>query len=74
MKEEFILMAWLQQYASMIAFFGQLAFWVVVGASAIWAATTFHQYVKYMTSDEEVTSTDVLAAEEDDTPVDDFVE
>jgi hypothetical protein len=45
-------MTWFEQYASIIAYFVQLAFYVVVAASALWAAITFWRYVRYMTTEE----------------------
>ena len=43
---------WLATYGSMIGFFVQVAFYVVVAGSALWAAITFSRYVKYMTSED----------------------
>ena len=61
------IVAWIMQYGSIIGFFVQIAFYVAVGGSSIWAATTLARYVKYMTTEEEI-------VEEAATPVDEFVE
>ena len=64
-------MGWISTYGSVIGFFVQIAFYVVVAASAAWAATTFARYVKYMTS----TEIEIIEEEADDeTPVEEFVE
>ena len=46
------LVAWISAYGSIIGFFVQIGFYVVVAASAAWAAITFARYVKYMTGDD----------------------
>jgi len=62
-------MTWIATYGSMIGFFVQIFFYIIVAAAAAWAAVTFSRYVKFMTSDEPV------AAEPSDTvKVDEFVE
>jgi hypothetical protein len=43
---------WITTYGSIIGFFVQIAFYVVVATSAAWAAVTFARYVKFMTTDE----------------------
>jgi hypothetical protein len=58
---------WISTYGSIIGFFVQLAFYVVVAVSAAWAAVTFARYVKYMTSEE-------VEIEESDTSVEEFVD
>jgi hypothetical protein len=50
-KEDFVA-TWLANYGSMIGFFVQVLFYVIVAASALWAAITFSRYVKYMTSED----------------------
>jgi len=65
-------MAFFAQYASMIGFFVQLAFYVVVGVAALWAAITFSRYVKFMTS-EEIEVVEASGSDED-VSVDEFVE
>ena len=42
----------IQAYGSYVGFVVQILFYVVVAASAAWAAFTFSTYVKYMTSTE----------------------
>ncbi|HEY5540700.1 MAG TPA: hypothetical protein VIL41_04510 [Coriobacteriia bacterium] len=60
---------WIETYGSIIAFFVQIGFYLVVAVSAAWAAVTFARYVKYMTSDDfEVAETS------EDVSVDKFVE
>ena len=49
---------WITTYGSIVGFFVQIAFYVVVAAAAAWAAVTFARYVKFMTSDEVVVDTD----------------
>jgi len=61
-------LGWIIQYGSIIGFFAQVLFYIVVGASAAWAATTFARYVKFMTSEE------VLVAEDPEVSVEEFVE
>jgi hypothetical protein len=43
---------WIETYASIVGFFVQMVFYVVVAVSAAWAAVTFARYVKFMTSAE----------------------
>jgi hypothetical protein len=61
---------WITTYGSIIGFFVQLAFYIVVAASAAWAAVTFARYVKFMTGDE------IVVEGEDGKPVsvEEFVE
>jgi hypothetical protein len=61
--------AWITTYGSIIGFFVQILFYVIVAGSSVWAATTFARYVKFMTSDE---ITVVQPA--DKVSVDEFVE
>ena len=51
------------------AFAVQMAFYIIVAASAAWAALTFSRYVKFMTSDEPIG-----ADESSDVSVDEFVD
>jgi hypothetical protein len=60
-------LGWITTYGSVIGFFVQIAYYVVVAASVAWAAAMFTRYVRYMTSTEEI----VFEAEK---PVDEFVE
>jgi hypothetical protein len=60
-------------YLSMIAYLVQIAFWLVVGFSAIWAAATFRRYVNFMTSEDAYADSDQLASGDEPT-VDEFVE
>ena len=62
-------LAWITTYGSIIGFFVQIVFYVVVAVSAAWAAVTFARYVKFMTSEEPVA---VAPAEK--VSVDEFVE
>ena len=50
--------AWITTYGSIIGFFVQIIFYIVVASSAAWAATTFARYVKFMTGDEVETEED----------------
>ena len=43
---------WITTYGSIIGFFVQILFYIVVAGSAAWAATTLARYVKFMTDDE----------------------
>jgi hypothetical protein len=63
---------WITTYGSIVGFFVQMAFYIVVAIAAAWAAWTFARYVSYMTGDE----VEVLEAEspDDEMPVDEFVE
>ena len=63
------MVAWIEQYASIIGFFVQVAFYIVVAVSALWAAITFARYVKYMTTDEEDSAEPV-----EEVSVEEFVE
>ena len=62
-------LAWITTYGSIIGFFVQIVFYVVVAVSAAWAAVTFARYVKFMTSEEPVAS-----APAEKVSVDEFVE
>ena len=46
------MVAWIENYAQIIAFFIQMLFYITVAVSACWAAITFARYVKFMTSAE----------------------
>jgi hypothetical protein len=59
---------WITTYGSIIGFFVQIAFYVVVASSAAWAAVTFARYVKFMTTDE------IIAGESSTVSVEEFVE
>jgi hypothetical protein len=61
--------AWITTYGSIIGFFVQILFYVVVATSAAWAAVTFARYVKYMTSEDIAVS-----GSSDKVSVDEFVE
>ena len=65
--------AWISTYGSIIGFFVQIVFYIVVAASAAWAAVTFARYVKFMTSDEIIVEDDV-AEGETKVSVEEFVE
>jgi hypothetical protein len=58
---------WITTYGSIIGFFVQIVFYVVVASSSAWAAVTFSRYVKYMTTEDEG---DAVAEK----PVEEFVE
>jgi hypothetical protein len=60
---------WVEAYGSIIGFFIQILFYIVVAGASAWAAVTFAKYVKFMTSDEDV-ATPVAA----DKSVEEFVE
>jgi hypothetical protein len=60
-------LGWIATYGSIIGFFVQIAFYVVVAGAALWAAITFARYVKYMMSAESEIAADT-------TPVDEFVD
>ncbi|MDR3687179.1 MAG: hypothetical protein P4L93_09520 [Coriobacteriia bacterium] len=62
------MVAWIEAYGQIIAFFIQLLFYITVAVSAAWAAITFARYVKYMTSDE------IVVESADEVSVDEFVE
>ena len=67
------IIGWITTYGSIVGFFVQILFYIIVAASAAWAATTFARYVKFMTTDD----IEMLEDESDDvsdTPVDEFVE
>ena len=59
---------WITTYGSIIGFFVQILFYVVVATSAAWAAVTFARYVKFMTTDE------ILPSDSAAISVEEFVE
>ena len=61
--------AWITTYGSIIGFFVQILFYIVVATAAAWAAVTFSRYVKFMTGDEPL-----VAESSDKVKVDEFVE
>ena len=68
---------WITQYGSIIGFFVQIAFYVVVATSAAWAAVTFARYVKFMTGDEIIVEDDDgddVAEDKKKVSVEEFVE
>ena len=73
------MVAWIEQYGQIIGFFIQLAFYIVVAVSALWAAIMFAKYVRFMTTeDEDVAdsggSSDKSKDKDEDALVDEFVE
>jgi hypothetical protein len=56
-------LGFISTYGSIIGFFIQMAFYIVVAAAALWAAIVFNRYVKYMVSDDDFSeSSDKSAA------------
>ena len=41
--------AWIMANGQIVAFVGQLLFWLVLGVAAVWAAAVFNRYVNFMT-------------------------
>ncbi len=39
---------WIMANGQIVAFVGQLAFWLVLGVAAVWAAVTFNRYVNFV--------------------------
>jgi hypothetical protein len=65
-------LGWTATYGQYLGFYVQLAYWIVLAASAAWAAVTFARYVKFMTTDDGLFED--TAQETFDTPIDEFVE
>ena len=42
------LVGWIMANGQMVAFIGQLLFWLVLAVSAVWAAVIFNRYVNFM--------------------------
>lgn len=61
---------WITTYGSIIGFFVQMAFYLTVAAAAVWAATTFARYVRFMTFDEEMLSASEFEEDEEDEDLD----
>jgi len=59
---------WIATYGSIIGFFVQIVFYIVVSAAAAWAAVTFARYVKFMTTDE------IMPSDSEAVSVEEFVE
>ena len=49
---------WITTYGSIVGFFVQILFYIVMATSAAWAAVVFARYVKFMTGDEVETEED----------------
>ena len=45
------LVAWIMANGQIVAFIGQLLFWLVLGIAAVWAAAIFNRYVNFMMRD-----------------------
>jgi hypothetical protein len=58
---------WISTYGSIIGFFVQIAFYIVMAGAVLWASITWAKFAKFMMSDE---ITEVVA----ETPVDEFVD
>ena len=39
---------WILANGQIVAFIGQLLFWLVLGIAAVWAAAVFNRYVNFM--------------------------
>jgi len=42
------LVGWIMANGQIVAFIGQLLFWLVMAVASIWAAAVFHRYVNFM--------------------------
>ena len=62
---------WILNYGQIILFFAQLFFWIVVGASALWAAIVFNRFVNFAVAGKASASTKPA---EKNVSVDQFVE
>ena len=49
--------AWILANGQIVAFVGQLLFWLVLAVASLWAAAVFHRYVNFMMRDAEDTET-----------------
>jgi hypothetical protein len=56
---------WITTYGSIIGFFVQMFYYIVIAIAAIWAATTFARYVKFMVGDETLVEIEEDAEDED---------
>jgi len=65
---------WIMANGQMVAFIGQILFWLVVGIAAVWAAATFNRYVNFMMSDDETSEAVEMPIAEKTVSVEEFVE
>ena len=63
--------AWIMENGQIVAFIGQILFWLVLSVASLWAAAVFHRYVNFMMRD--VTS-ETAAEAEKTVSVEEFVE
>jgi len=68
------LVGWIMANGQMVAFIGQMLFWLVVGVAAVWAAATFNRYVNFMMSDVETVEVVETPAADKAVSVEEFVE
>ena len=59
---------WITTYGSIIGFFVQILFYIVMATSAAWATVVFARYVKFMTTDE------IMPSDSTAVSVEEFVE
>jgi hypothetical protein len=63
--------AWIMANGQVVAFIGQLAFWLVLAVASVWATFTFHRYVNFMIGAPKPAETPVA---EETVSVEEFVE
>ena len=42
------LVGWVMENGQIVAFFGQILFWLVLSVASVWAAAVFNRYVNFM--------------------------
>ncbi len=62
---------WIMANGQIVAFIGQLVFWLVLGVASVWAAATFNRYVNFVTRGAGVAGTPVA---DEPVSVEEFVE
>ena len=65
------LVGWIMANGQIVAFIGQLLFWLVLGVAAVWAAIIFNRYVNFMIR---ASATAETPAAEKTVSVEEFVE
>jgi hypothetical protein len=62
---------WIMANGQIVAFIGQLAFWLVLAVASVWAAATFNRYVNFVMRSSDTAGTPVA---DEPVSVEEFVE
>jgi hypothetical protein len=71
------LLGWIMANGQMVAFIGQLLYWLVLAVASIWAVAVFNRYVNFMMRDSataQMPAAEGTASADEPVSVEEFVE